>query len=89
MVALKNLHISLSLHLDTLAKCNWHLIVALGDFNMKSRTLHINEKTTTEDANMELAISKYELHQIINESIHVIENLLFCTDLNFTSQPNW
>ena len=29
VVALKNLHISLSLHLDTLAKCNWRLIVAL------------------------------------------------------------
>ena len=55
---------------------------------MKSRTLFTNEKATTEDAKMEFATSKYELHQIINELIHVIENPLFCTDLVFTSQPN-
>ena len=44
---------------------------------MKSRTLYINEKTTTEDANMEFVTSKYQLHQIINESIHVIETPFF------------
>ena len=55
---------------------------------MKSRILRINDQTTTEDAKMECETSKYELHQIINESLHVIENLLFCTDLIFTSKPN-
>ena len=55
---------------------------------MKSSTLYINDKTTTEDAKIELATSKYELHQKINESIHVLENLFFRTDLIFTSQPN-
>ena len=55
---------------------------------MKSSTLYINDKTTTEDAKIELATSKYELHQMINETIHVLENLLFCTDLIFTLQPN-
>ena len=33
-------------------------------------------------------ICDYQLHQIINESRHVIENPWFCTDLIFTSQPN-
>ena len=56
---------------------------------MKSRTLYINDKTTTEDAKIKFATSKYELHQIVNESIHVLENLLFCTDLIFISQPNF
>ena len=55
---------------------------------MKSRTLYINDKTTTEDAKIKFATSKYELNQIVNESIHVLENLLFRTDLIFTSQPN-
>ena len=55
---------------------------------MKSSTLYINDKTTTEDAKIELATSKYELYQMINESIHVLENLFFRTDLIFTSQPN-
>ena len=56
---------------------------------MKSRTLYINEKTTAEDTKMEFVTSKYQLHQIINESIHVIETPLFCTDLIFTSQQNF
>ena len=55
---------------------------------MKSRNLYINENTNTEDAKMEFATSKYQLHQIINESIHVTETPLFYTDLIFTSQQN-
>ena len=55
---------------------------------MKSRTLYNNDKTTTEDSKIEFATLKYELHQIINESIHVLESLLSCTDLIFASQPN-
>ena len=55
---------------------------------MKSSTLYINDKTTTKDAKIELATSNYELYQMINESIHVLENLFFRTDLIFTSQPN-
>ena len=76
------------LTLGTLAKCKWRLIVVLWDLNMKSSTLHINDKTTTEDVKIELATSKYELYQMIIESIHVLENLFFRTDLIFTWQPN-
>ena len=55
---------------------------------MKSRTLYVNDKTTTVDAKIEFATSKYELHQIINESTHALENLLFGNDLIFKSQRN-
>ena len=55
---------------------------------MKSSTFYINDKRTTEDAKIELATSKYELHQMIDESIHVLENFLFCTDLIFTSHSH-
>ena len=55
---------------------------------MKSRTLYINNKTATEDLKIEFATLKYELHQIINVSIHVLESLMSCTDLIFASQPN-
>ena len=55
---------------------------------MKSKTLYINDKTTTKDAKIGYVASKYELHQFINKLIHVLENLFFCTDLVFTSQPN-
>ena len=88
VVALKKLNISLSLHLDTLAKCNWHLIVALKTLTWNLELCILMKKKTTEDAKMEFATSKYQLHQIINESIHVIEIPLFCTDLIFTSQQN-
>ena len=55
---------------------------------MKSSTLYIIDKITTEDAKIELATSKYKLDQMTNGSIYVLENLLFRTDLIFTSQPN-
>ena len=55
---------------------------------MESSTLYIIDKITTEDAKIELATSKYKLHQMTNASIYVLENLLFRTDLIFTSQPN-
>ena len=55
---------------------------------MKASTLYINDKTTTEDEKIKLQTLKYEFHQMINESIHVLENLLFRADLIFTSQPN-
>ena len=55
---------------------------------MKSRTLYINDKITTEDAKIKLAASECELYQIINESMHTLDNILFCTDLIFTSDPN-
>ena len=35
------------LTLDTLAESNSHLIVVLGDFNIKSKNGHINDKATT------------------------------------------
>ena len=55
---------------------------------MKFSTLYSNDKTTTEDVKIELATSKYELHQMINGLIHVLDNLFFRTDLIFTSQSN-
>lgn len=54
------------LTLDIVAESNSTLIVACGDFNIKSRALYINGGT-----NIKYATSKYELHQIINELKHV------------------
>ena len=56
--------------------------------NIKSKNWYINSKTTTEGAKIEFATSQYELHQIINEPTHVLENSLSCIDLIFTTQPN-
>ena len=48
----------------------------------------IIDKATTEDAKTEFATSSYGIHQIINESAHVLDKFLFCMDIIFTSQPN-
>ena len=74
------------LTLDTLAKSNSHLV--LGEFNIKSKNWHINDKTTTEGARIKFVASQYGLHQIINEPAHVLENFSSFIDLIFTSQPN-
>ena len=76
------------LTLHTLAQSNSHLIVVLEYLNIKSKNWYINSKTTTEGAKIEFATSQYELHQIINEPTHVLENSLSCIDLIFTTQPN-
>ena len=51
--------------LDTPAESNSHLIVVLGDFNIKSKNWYINDTTTTEGANIEFVTSQYGLRQII------------------------
>ena len=55
---------------------------------MNSRTFYINDKTSTDNAKIGFGTSKHKLHQFINKSISGLENLLFCIDLIFTSQPN-
>ena len=45
------------LTLDTLAESNSHLIVVLGDFNVKSKNWYINDKTCTEGAKIEFVTS--------------------------------
>ena len=76
------------LTLDTLAESTSHLTVAIGDFNIKSKTWYIKDKITTECARIEVVTSQYGLHQIINEPTHVLENSSSCIDLIFTPQPN-
>ena len=60
----------------------------LGELNIKSKNWYNNDKTTTEGAKIESVISRFGLHQIINESIHVLQSSSPCIDLTFTSQPN-
>ena len=69
---LKNLRIISTL--DTLTESNSHVIVALGDFNVKSKNWYTNDKSTTEGAKIEFVTSQFGLHQIINEPTHVLVN---------------
>ena len=79
-------------NLHGLAESKSYLTVLLRNVNIKCRIFHINDKIATEGAKIAFATSKYELHQvinIINESTHVLENLLLCVDLVFTSELNF
>ena len=64
------------LTLDTIAESNSHLIIVLGDFNIKSKNLYINDKTTTEGAKIGFATSQCGFHQIINEPTYFREFLV-------------
>ena len=48
--------------LDNLDESNSHLVVALGEFNIKSSNWYINAKTTRADAKIEFVTSQYVFH---------------------------
>ena len=53
-------------------------MVALGDFNAKSKSWHTNYFLTF----------IFGFHQIINNPTHILNNSSSCIDLIFTTQPN-
>ena len=73
--------------LDLVSKGNPFLLVDLGDFNAKLSQWHDKDISTSEGTSVENITSQFELHQIINEPTHILENSSSCIDLIFTSQP--
>ena len=67
--------------MGTLSQKNPFLVVAIGDFNVKSKSWYITIWTTAN-------ISLFGLQQIIKEPTHILDNSSSCIDLIFTSQPN-
>ena len=76
------------LTLDTLAQKNPFLMVAVGDFNAKSRNWYNKDITSDEGRKIEAVTSQNGLHQEINETTHILNNSSSCIDLIFNSQPN-
>ena len=64
------------LNLDTLAKKNPFLMVALGDFNAKSSDWCNKDITSNEGRKIEAAISQNGFHQEINEQTYFKQFLL-------------
>ena len=64
------------------------LVVAIGDFNAKSKSWYINDSTTSQGNVLEDITSQFGLQQIIKEPTHILDNSSSCIDLIFTSQPN-
>ena len=79
---------NLELNLGTLSQKNPFLVVAIGDFNAKSKSWYINDSTTSQGNVLENITSQFGLQQIIKEPTHILDNSSSCIDLIFTSQPN-
>ena len=74
--------------LELLAQKNCFLLTAIDDFNAEFSKWYNKDKTSFEGNTIENVTSQLGLHQIINESTHILPNSSSCIDLIFTSQPN-
>ena len=63
-------------------------MTTIGEFNTKSKNWYNQDKTSSEGKTIESITSQLELHQLINEPTHLLENSSSCIELIFTSQPN-
>ena len=79
---------NLELNLETLSWKNPFLLVAIGDFNAKSKVWYCNDNTTSQGKALENVTSQFGLHQVIKEPTHILHNSSSCIDLIFASQPN-
>ena len=79
---------NLEMNLGTLSQKNPFLVVAIGDFNAKSKSWYINDSTTSQGNVLENITSQFGLQQIIKEPTHILDNSSSCIDLIFTSQLN-
>ena len=79
---------NIKLNLDAMTDNNPFLAVAIGDFNVRSSSWCINNKSNHEGTKIDFLATEYDLKQVINEPTHLLENSSSCIDLIFTSQPN-
>ena len=81
-------HKTIELNLGTLSQKNPFLVVAIGNFNPKSKSWYINDSTTSQGNVLENITSQFGLQQFIKEPTHILDDSSSCIDLIFTSQPN-
>ena len=65
-----------------------YLLLIIGDFNAESSSWWSGDVDNIEGTQLESITSFYGLHQIINESTHILPSSSSCIDLIFTNQPN-
>ena len=79
---------NLELNLDKIANRGPYLLVALGDFNVKSSNWYKHDKTTYEGSKIDAITSQFGLQQLIKEPTHILTDSSSCIDLLFTSQSD-
>ena len=77
------------LNLKTLSQKNPFLLVAIGDFNAKSKFWYCNDNTASQGKALDNVTSKFKLHQVKKEPTHILHSSSLCIDLIFASQPNF
>ena len=73
--------------LETLARMNPFLTLAIDDFNAKSKNWCSQDSSNFEGITIENVTSQFGLSQIIKEATHILESSSSCIDLIFTTQP--
>ena len=73
---------NLKLNLDAMTDNNPFLVVAIGDFNARSSSWCINDKSNYEGTKIDCLATEYDLKQVINEPTHLLENSSSGIDLN-------
>ena len=71
------------LNLETLSRKSPFLLVAIGDFNAKSKVWYCNDNTTSQGKPLENVTSQSGLHQVMKEPTHILHNCSLCIDLIF------
>ena len=66
---------NLKLNLDAMTDNNLFLVVAIGDFNARSSSWCINNKSNYEGPKIDCLATEYDLKQVINELTHLLENI--------------
>ena len=79
------------LNLDNLVQRNLLLVVAIGDFNVKSSNWFFQDKTNFEGDAIENLASQFGLHQVIKEPTHILDtSSLYWPNLCVTAKlDNW
>ena len=65
-----------------------HFVILLGDFNTKSKSCSMNDKTTEEGTILKNLTSLYRMKQLVSAPTHILQHYSSCINLIFAKQPN-
>ena len=65
---------NLKLNVDAVTGNNAFLVVAIGDFNARSSSWCINDKSSYEGTKIDYLATEYDLKQVMNKPTHLLEN---------------
>ena len=64
---------NLKLNVDAMTRNNSFLVIAIGDFNARSSSCYIIDKSNYEGTKIDCLATEYDLKQVINKPTHLLE----------------